>query len=95
MVKDMDLTDDNAKVGYYAGYIMSAFMIGRGLSSFMCGWLSDIYGRKMVLYVGLWSCLLFGTAFGFSKSFWFAVTVRFCMGETIFVAQLALVGFGN
>jgi MFS family permease len=80
MVKYFGLTEDDREVGFYAGYVMSAFMFGRALSSFLCGWISDKYGRKVVLYAGIISCLVFSPAFGFAQSFSAAIAARFFMG---------------
>ena len=64
MVLHFGLTDDPRAVGYYAGFIVSAFMIGRLVSSLPLGVLSDVYGRRPVVVLGLLSCILFQIAFG-------------------------------
>ena len=80
LVLHYGLTADETKVGFYAGYLMTSFMAGRLLSSFYCGALSDRIGRKAVIRIGLWSCLLFSIAFGFSPTFAIALSMRLCMG---------------
>ena len=80
MILHYGLTADETQVGYYAGWLMTSFMAGRLLSSFYCGALSDRIGRKAVIRIGLWSCLLFSIAFGFSPTFAIALSMRLCMG---------------
>ena len=80
LVMHYGLTEDETQVGYYAGWLMTSFMAGRLLSSFYCGALSDRIGRKAVIRIGLWSCLLFSIAFGFSPTFAIALSMRLCMG---------------
>lgn len=62
--------------GYYAGYLSSAFMIGRFASSYFWGRCADRYGRLPVMYIGLCSIATFSVAFGLSTTFWWAVSCR-------------------
>ena len=80
MILHYGLTEDETRVGFFAGWLMTSFMAGRLLSSFYCGALSDRIGRKAVIRIGLWSCLLFSIAFGFSPTFAIALSMRLCMG---------------
>merc|ERR1719487_898043 len=80
LVMHYGLTDDETKVGFYAGWLMTSFMAGRLLSSFYCGALSDRIDRKAVIRIGLWSCLVFSIGFGFSPTFAIALSMRLCMG---------------
>lgn len=59
---------------------MSAFMVGRVIGSWPLGILSDEYGRRPVIELGLWSCIVFQALFGLSSSFWMACVMRFLMG---------------
>jgi MFS family permease len=61
-------------------YIMSSFMVGRLLSSFYCGVLADRIGRKFVIRMGLWSCVVLQLAFGVAPTFNIACLFRFLMG---------------
>ncbi|KNC80513.1 hypothetical protein SARC_07135 [Sphaeroforma arctica JP610] len=45
MVKDFHLTDDDKKLGYYAGYIVSSFLLAQFVSSFGWGVISDSVGE--------------------------------------------------
>ena len=80
MILHYGLTDDETEVGFFAGWLMTSFMAGRLLSSFYCGALSDRIGRKAVIRIGLWSCLVFSIGFGFSPTFAIALSMRLCMG---------------
>ena len=74
------LTDDREAVGYYAGFVLSAFMLGRLVSSYPLGVLSDSFGRRPVIELGLWSCVVFQLGFGLAPSFEVALLMRFLMG---------------
>ena len=80
MILHYGLTEDETRVGFFTGYLMTSFMAGRLLSSFYCGALSDRIGRKAVIRIGLWSCLVFSIGFGFSPTFAIALSMRLCMG---------------
>jgi MFS family permease len=73
-----DWLQDHA--GYYAGWITGAFMLGRFLTSYKWGVISDRIGRKPVLLLGITSVLVFSLAFGLSTSLWFAIVSRFLLG---------------
>ena len=93
LVVDFGLTDDLSGSGWYAGFILSSFMIGRAISSFHLGMLSDTHGRKLVIQLGLFSCLAFQLAFGVAPGFGWALLARFLMGlfnGIIGVAKAAL-----
>lgn len=74
-----DVTKEN--VGIYAGFLTSAFMIGRALSAVFWGNVGDRYGRKFVLNVSCVASAIGSIAFGFcNNSFAAAWTIRFMMG---------------
>eukprot|EP00249_Psilotum_nudum_P016394 c25802_g1_i1 orf=431-1783(-) len=80
MVRDFHIAKTDKDIGYYAGYIGSSFMLGRFLSSTLWGFIADKYGRKPVIIIGTVSIIIFNTAFGFSISFWMALSSRFLLG---------------
>ena len=82
MVVHFGMTSDVDAAGYYSGIIMSSFMMGRLVSSFPLGVLSDWYGRRPVIELGLWSCLLFQILFGMAPTFSLACAARFLAGAT-------------
>jgi len=52
MVIDMGLAKDANSAGKYAGFITSAMMCGRFISSYWWGQKADNIGRKQVLMIG-------------------------------------------
>ncbi|CAN0223141.1 unnamed protein product [Pylaiella littoralis] len=80
MVQHLGVTDDKDEAGYYAGYLTSALMVGRFVSSYFWGRFADRYGRLPVMYIGLCSIAILSVAFGLSTSFWWAVSCRFMLG---------------
>ncbi|KAK7322512.1 hypothetical protein VNO77_25895 [Canavalia gladiata] len=80
MVKDFNIAKTEADVSAYAGYVGSAFMVGRCLTSVLWGLIADRYGRKPVVIISLISIVIFNALFGLSTSFWMAVVTRFILG---------------
>lgn len=80
MVQSFGVTDDPAKLGYYAGYLASSAFCGSLLSSSVWGALSDRVGRKPILLIGLTGNMICAILFGLSTSFQWAMTVRFING---------------
>ncbi|KAL8158591.1 hypothetical protein V2J09_000128 [Rumex salicifolius] len=80
MVRDFHIAKREEDIGYYAGILGSAFMVGRALTSIMWGVAADRYGRRPVILIGVFSVVVFNTLFGLSTSFWMAVSMRFALG---------------
>jgi MFS family permease len=74
-VADFNITDDPSKLGYYVGFVASAFSVAQ-VGALFWGWLSDRIGRKPVLFCGLFGNAVFSILFGMSKTFWMAVAMR-------------------
>ncbi|CAM9609748.1 unnamed protein product, partial [Laminaria digitata] len=68
--------------GFYTGYIASAITLGRFLSAYPLGHVSDSIGRKPVIVGGLLSIVVFSVTFGLSTNFTFAILSRFILGLT-------------
>ena len=68
--------DNTCCTGFYAGFIGSAMGLGRFLSGYFWGYISDRVGRKPVLIFGLASTAFFSTAFGLSTTYSFAISSR-------------------
>ncbi|CAM9883399.1 unnamed protein product, partial [Laminaria digitata] len=68
--------------GFYAGYVASAFTLGRFVTSYSLGQVTDSIGRKPVIISGLLSIMVFSVAFGLSPTFGFAVSSRLILGLT-------------
>ncbi|XP_010492151.1 PREDICTED: protein ZINC INDUCED FACILITATOR-LIKE 1-like [Camelina sativa] len=80
MIDDFDIAKKEEDIGFYAGFVGCSFMLGRALTSVICGILSDRYGRKPVILIGTSSVVIFNTLFGLSLNFWMAIITRFCLG---------------
>lgn len=81
MVEDFHIAEKKEDIGYYVGALGSAFMIGRCLTSVFWGMVADRFGRKSVILTGVMSVIVFGTGFGLSTNFWFALAMRFLLGS--------------
>ncbi|XP_074310752.1 protein ZINC INDUCED FACILITATOR-LIKE 1-like [Silene latifolia] len=81
MVRDFHIAEEEADVGYYAGFVGCSFMLGRALTSVLWGMVADRYGRKPVIIFGTASLVVFNTLFGLSTNFWMAITTRFLLGS--------------
>lgn len=81
MIRDFHIAEREEDIGYYAGYVGSAFMFGRALTSVLWGMIADRYGRKPVILFGTITLVIFNTLFGFSTNFWMAVSTRFLLGS--------------
>ncbi|OIV89372.1 hypothetical protein TanjilG_22335 [Lupinus angustifolius] len=81
MVRDFNIAKTETDIGSYAGYVGSAYMLGRSLTSILWGMIADRYGRKPVIIIGVISVVIFNTLFGLSTSFWMAVIMRFFLGS--------------
>ena len=82
MVIDFHEATNRDDAGYYAGYIASAFMLGRVVSSLFWGWFADKFGRKPALVIGCLSVAVSSLCFGLVGSFTGALLVRFLAGVT-------------
>lgn len=80
MVKDFNIAKTEADISTYAGYVGSSMMLGRTLTSILWGMISDRYGRKPVIIIGIITVIIFNTLFGLSTNFWMAISMRFLLG---------------
>ncbi|XP_039685489.1 protein ZINC INDUCED FACILITATOR-LIKE 1 isoform X2 [Medicago truncatula] len=80
MVRDFNVAKEEADISYYAGYIGSSYMLGRCFTAVLWGMVSDRYGRKPVLIMGIIAVVIFNTLFGLSTGFWMAIATRFLLG---------------
>ncbi|CAI9787477.1 unnamed protein product [Fraxinus pennsylvanica] len=81
MIRDFHIAKREEDISYYAGYVGSAFMLGRALTSLLWGIVADKYGRKPIIIFGTVSVVIFNTLFGLSANFWMAITTRFLLGS--------------
>ncbi|KAH6771570.1 zinc induced facilitator-like 1 [Perilla frutescens var. hirtella] len=81
MIRDFHIAETEADIGYYAGFVGSAYMLGRALTSTLWGMIADRYGRKTVIIIGCLTVVVFNTLFGLSLNYWMAITTRFLLGS--------------
>ncbi|XP_076891384.1 protein ZINC INDUCED FACILITATOR-LIKE 1-like [Bidens hawaiensis] len=79
MIRDFNIAEEE-DISYYAGYVGSAYMIGRVLTSVFWGVVADRYGRKPVFLIGTLKVVILNTLFGFSVNYWMAIITRFLLG---------------
>jgi MFS family permease len=80
LVKDLAASEGVVSIGLWVGLLMTAYSAAQFLFSPFWGVLSDRIGRRPVLMIGLVGNTVFFTAFGFSKTLLFALSMRFLAG---------------
>eukprot|EP00760_Papus_ankaliazontas_P009071 PhM_4_TR13962/c1_g2_i1/m.91727 len=80
LVDSFHITSSKDTVGYYAGVVIAVFQLSMSISSPIWGKLSDRYGRRPAMLVGLLITAIALPAFGFSTTLWYAIVVRFLTG---------------
>ncbi|XP_010547293.1 PREDICTED: protein ZINC INDUCED FACILITATOR 1-like [Tarenaya hassleriana] len=80
MIEDFDIAKTEKDIGFYAGFVGCAFMLGRGMTSVFWGIVADRYGRKPIILLGTISIAILNALFGLSLNFWMAVATRFLLG---------------
>ncbi|KDN48902.1 hypothetical protein RSAG8_02255, partial [Rhizoctonia solani AG-8 WAC10335] len=73
-------TFEPGDVGLWTGILVSVFFIAQFLTSILWSSLAERFGRRIVLVISLIGSGLTCIAFGMSKSFGFAITVRLLQG---------------
>ncbi|KQJ89551.1 protein ZINC INDUCED FACILITATOR-LIKE 1 isoform X4 [Brachypodium distachyon] len=81
MIRDFHIAKTVEDIGFYAGFVGAAYMLGRALTSTGWGVIADRIGRKPVIVFGIFSALLFNTLFGLSVNYWMAISTRFLIGS--------------
>jgi MFS family permease len=76
MVKDLGVTEDEKQIAYYVGWIASSFAIAQFCTTLLWGMLSDRWGRKPCILIGLLGTGTSMMLFGFSKTFAWALVTR-------------------
>ncbi|KAJ7671519.1 major facilitator superfamily domain-containing protein [Mycena polygramma] len=80
-VRDTGITrGEEAKTGFYAGLLESAFFLAESLTVFHFGRLSDIYGRRPILLLEPLGLTIAMLGFGLSKTFWYLFFFRCIQG---------------
>eukprot|EP01112_Ceratiomyxa_fruticulosa_P007439 TRINITY_DN1929_c0_g1_i1.p1 TRINITY_DN1929_c0_g1~~TRINITY_DN1929_c0_g1_i1.p1 ORF type:complete len:561 (-),score=89.64 TRINITY_DN1929_c0_g1_i1:102-1784(-) len=69
-------------VGLAAGFLLGAYSFSQFLSSFVIGHLSDIYGRKKLIIMGLTTACITSVFYGLAPWFYLALGLRLFAGLT-------------
>ncbi|KAG2360854.1 major facilitator superfamily domain-containing protein [Suillus spraguei] len=88
-MSDLHLTDDPSKIGFYSGLVESVFAISQLCSIYQWAKLSDVVGRRPVVFVGIIGLAITTLMFGLSKSLASVLVVR-CLGG-LFSGTIAVV----
>jgi MFS family permease len=82
LVRDLNLVPENdtRRVGYYASIIGSSYYIAQFMSASFWGVMSDKYGRRIVLLIGILGGCITSFLFGFSKNLYWALSTRVLFG---------------
>ncbi|KXJ95686.1 major facilitator superfamily domain-containing protein [Microdochium bolleyi] len=78
LVRDLRGTEQDA--GFYAGLLVSAYAVAEAITAMGWGALSDRYGRKPIVLIGLGGVALSSLIFGLAQSYWVALLARFIGG---------------
>ena len=76
MIESFHITEDEKRIAFYAGLVISAFALAESMSSSIWGTLSDKFGRKPVLMCGLAGTGISMLIFGFSPNLQTALIAR-------------------
>ncbi|WPH00232.1 Hypothetical protein R9X50_00305500 [Acrodontium crateriforme] len=76
MIESFHITDNDKQIALYAGLVTSAFAMAECMSGPIWGRLSDRYGRKPILLIGLAGTGLSMLIFGFSTNLQTALIAR-------------------
>lgn len=79
MVKDLH-DGDETDASFYAGLLVSAYAVAEAITAMGWGALSDRYGRKPVVLIGLGGVAISSLIFGLAKKYWVALLARFVGG---------------
>jgi MFS family permease len=72
--------DQERKIGYYSGLLAASYTLGQLLTGPIWGSLSDKYGRRPIMMMGLTATVICQIGFGAAESFATAITFRFLQG---------------
>ncbi|KAF3912078.1 hypothetical protein ABW21_db0202908 [Orbilia brochopaga] len=79
-IKSLPGAETPQQISRRAGMMVAAFSLCQFVTGMIWGRLSDIYGRKPVIIVGLFGSMLASLGLGFSTSFQWAVCMRMLSG---------------
>lgn len=79
-VKDLLGNQTEEALNTISAYINSVFIFGSAAGGFICGWISDRYGRKTAVIVSFLSLGIFTSLTGWMPNWWLVVICRFFSG---------------
>ncbi|KAG2752160.1 MFS general substrate transporter [Suillus brevipes Sb2] len=88
-MSDLHLTDDPSKIGFYSGLVESVFAISQLCSIYKWAKISDVIGRRPVIFFGIVGLAITTLMFGLSKSL-ASVLVARCLGG-LFSGNIAVI----
>lgn len=88
-MSDLHLTDDPSKIGFYSGLVESVFAISQLCSIYQWANISDVIGRRPVIFFGIIGLAVTTLMFGLSKSL-ASVLVARCLGG-LFSGNIAVI----
>ncbi|KAF9899799.1 hypothetical protein BX616_002840, partial [Lobosporangium transversale] len=77
---DFHITESEDEIGFFCGLIASSFFFAQFCTSIFWGFMSDRYGRRPILLIGLCGTAIACTSFGLSKSLPWAIISRSMCG---------------
>ncbi|CAG7850311.1 SubName: Full=Related to tetracycline resistance protein (Probable transport protein) {ECO:0000313/EMBL:CCA69908.1} [Serendipita indica DSM 11827] len=77
---EIGVVDNPADVGFYSGFVESAFAVTQLLTVFPATWAADHYGRKPVLVLSTLGVAVSMATFGLSTRYWMLIASRLIAG---------------
>ncbi|KAF9391701.1 hypothetical protein CPC16_004053, partial [Podila verticillata] len=78
--RDFGITENEDEIGFFCGLIASSFFFAQFCTSIFWGYMSDRYGRRPILLLGLIGSTIASLFFGLSKSLAWAIVSRSMCG---------------
>lgn len=76
MIESFHITDNEERIAFYVGMVISAFALAEAMSSCLWGRMSDKFGRKLILLGGLAGTGISMLVFGFASNIYMALLAR-------------------
>ncbi|KAI0053845.1 MFS general substrate transporter [Auriscalpium vulgare] len=89
MIADLHITDDPSRVGLYSGLTESAFAVAQLCCIYQWAKLSDVVGRRPVIFLGVLGMTLASAVFGLSRSLASLLIIRCIAG--LFSGNIAVI----
>ncbi|THH20372.1 hypothetical protein EW146_g974 [Bondarzewia mesenterica] len=89
MMADLHVTDDPSRIGFYSGLVESSFALFQLISIYQWARLSDIIGRRPVIFLGITGMAIASILFGLSQSLTCVLLIRCFAG--LFSGNVAVI----